>query len=88
MTSQEFDQVVSEYLDSSVLGRSVRDVATFMKAPLIRARRSLTRLHKAGAIFARKVPASKHDSRGPRPLKYCLKAAWGFGTSEGLNERE
>lgn len=74
MTSQEFDHAVKEYLDGSAYGRSVRHVATFMKAPLIRARRSLTRLRKAGDVFVRKVPASEHDSRGPRPLKYCLKA--------------
>ena len=67
-----FDSDVARLLEHGAL--TVREVAAWLGVPLIKARRSLMRLHKKKQVRAVRMPASAHLRRGPRPLKYSLRA--------------
>lgn len=71
--------VDSNFFDNDVLKFvsrgwcSVREVAGQFDVPLIKARRSLNRLHRQRRVKSKIVGASVHASRGPRPLKYTAR---------------
>ena len=67
-----FDTGVARLLEQGEF--TVREVASWLGVPLIKARRSLMRLHKKKQVRAVRTPASAHTHRGPRPLKYSLRA--------------
>ena len=70
--SNFFDTDVARLLEQGEF--TVREVASWLGVPLIKARRSLTRLHKQKKVRAVRMPASAHLRRGPRPLKYSLRS--------------
>lgn len=71
-TRSQFDRHVRGWL--ALDWYTVQDVAGIFHCPLIKARRSLERGIRDGLVRARRVAASKHASRGPRPLEYTVSA--------------